>query len=128
MSKDSGTKSSLEFKMGLEMLTMIMKNFLSRLNFTLTNAENGLRKIGQSGNFKNEILIEMLLLSGVFSNELNLTSLCTPLMFTGGITIVWYIVWILFIYNDPSEDKFISLDEQKFINENVAITTSKTVG
>lgn len=40
---------------------------------------------------------------------------------------MWYIIWVLLIYNDPLEDKFISLDEQKFINENVEVTTNKTV-
>lgn len=40
--------------------------------------------------------------------------------FKGGITVFWYIIWIIFIYRNPSKDKFILPEEKRFIVENVA--------
>ncbi|XKL68360.1 hypothetical protein PGB90_003851 [Kerria lacca] len=38
---------------------------------------------------------------------------------TGGISLLWYFIWFVFVSNDPSSDKFISKKEKLYLAENV---------
>lgn len=41
------------------------------------------------------------------------------LLFPGVAIVIWFIVWITFVYDEPEKDKFISDEEKRFIVENI---------
>jgi MFS family permease len=45
--------------------------------------------------------------------------------FTGGLTILWFILWTLFVYDQPNEHPRISSEELSFIQNGIGNQTSK---
>ena len=55
----------------------------------------------------------------MFGLEKDLTICAFFSLILGGIGIVWYIVWLLIIYNTPDTHPWISLREQAYIQDNI---------
>jgi hypothetical protein len=48
--------------------------------------------------------------------------------FFGGLTIAWFVAWMLLVFNKPSEHPFISAGEKDFINSALVHADQEKVG
>ncbi|XKL67084.1 hypothetical protein PGB90_010504 [Kerria lacca] len=46
---------------------------------------------------------------------------------TGGISIVWYLIWIMLVSDDPSTDKFISESEKQYLKEKIGYSIGEKI-
>lgn len=46
----------------------------------------------------------------------------------GGISVVWFLLWCVLCYNDPSSHPFISESEKLYLKETIGETERKKVG
>lgn len=44
---------------------------------------------------------------------------------SGGVSLLWSLIWVLFVSNDPQKDKFISKEEREFLKEQIVVPLEK---